>query len=165
MLDRLASLTRLLSRISLAFAATGLVVMTGIISWQVFGRFVLGESPSWSEASALVLMVWYVTIAAAVGVREGFHIRLTALVDALPGPVRKVPEIAAHGVVLAFGVILAVYGSELVVRTWGHDVPALPVPRGFVYLPLPVAGGLIALFSLEHILAALTGRKVEPLWN
>jgi TRAP-type C4-dicarboxylate transport system permease small subunit len=165
MLDALSVLSRQLSRISLGLAAAGLVIMTAIIGWQVFGRFVLGQTPAWSEAGALVLMVWYVTIAAAVGVREGFHIRLTALVDALPEGGRKALDLLAHAVVLGFGAVLAVYGAELVARTWSHAIPSLPVPRGFAYLPLPIAGGLIVLFSIEHMLATLSGRKVEPLWN
>ncbi|MCU0883021.1 MAG: TRAP transporter small permease [Hyphomonadaceae bacterium] len=142
-----AVLTRALSRFSVAFSALGLVAMTAIIGWQVFGRFILGESPAWSEQAALVLMVWYVTIAAAVGVREGFHIRLTALVDALPAPATKVIGIAAHAVVLGFGAMLALYGAELVARTWGHAIPSLPVPRGFAYLPLPIAGAMIGVVA------------------
>jgi TRAP-type C4-dicarboxylate transport system permease small subunit len=165
MLDALSALTRALSRATLALSAAGLVAMTAIIFWQVFARFVLSDSPSWSEAAALTLMVWFVTLAAAVGVREGFHIRLVALVEAMPAPVRKGVEIAAHLIVLGFGAMLAVQGAELVARTWAHAVPSLPITRGFAYLPLPVAGVLVVLFSLEHVLAALAGRKVEPLWN
>ena len=47
------------------FGALGLVVMTAIVGWQVFGRFVLDSSPSWTEQAALVLMIWYVMFAAA----------------------------------------------------------------------------------------------------
>jgi TRAP-type C4-dicarboxylate transport system permease small subunit len=161
----LAKTTAAISRFCVAFSALGLVVMTGIIAWQVFGRFVLGESPAWSEQAALVLMVWYITIAAAVGVREGFHIRMTAITDALPQNVQSVLTVTAHLVVLMFGVMLAIYGAELVNRTWAHGIPSLPVPRGFAYLPLPIAGAMIALFSVEHIIAVLTGKKVVPLWN
>lgn len=165
MMEALSRITAMLSRFSLAFSALGLVAMTAIITWQVFGRFVLGESPAWSEQAALVLMVWYVTIAAAVGVREGFHIRLTAFAEALPPGWQKSVGIASHLVVLGFGAMMAVYGAELVARTWSHSIPSLPVPRGFAYLPLPIAGGLIVLFSFEHVLAALTNRKVVPLWS
>ena len=50
-------------------AAVGLVLMTLIIGWQVFGRYVLNSSPSWSEQASLALMIWYVSLAAAAGVR------------------------------------------------------------------------------------------------
>ena len=41
-------------------AGLGLVLMTVIVGWQVFGRYVLNSSPSWSEQAALTLMIWYV---------------------------------------------------------------------------------------------------------
>jgi TRAP-type C4-dicarboxylate transport system permease small subunit len=165
MIAALAHFTRMLSRVSIALSALGLVAMTAIIAWQVFGRFVLNESPAWSEQAALVLMVWYVTIAAAVGVREGFHIRLTALVDSTPPKMRRSLNVISHLVVFLFGIALAIWGWELVQRTWAHAIPSLPVPRGFAYLPLPIAGGLIALFSFEHILAQLQNREIEPIWK
>ena len=61
------------------FGALGLVVMTAIVGWQVFGRFVLDSSPSWTEQASLVLMIWYVMFAAAAGVYEGFHIRIALI--------------------------------------------------------------------------------------
>lgn len=62
-----------LSRLLIAFGAIGLLAMTAIIGWQVFGRFVLNSSPSWTEQASLILMIWYVMFAAAAGVYEGFH--------------------------------------------------------------------------------------------
>ena len=42
------------------FAGIGLLVMTAIISAQVFARYVLNDSPAWAEQAALLLMIWYV---------------------------------------------------------------------------------------------------------
>jgi TRAP-type C4-dicarboxylate transport system permease small subunit len=164
-MNALSALTRFLSRASLIFSAAGLIAMTAIIGWQVFGRFVLGESPAWSEQAALVLMVWYITIAAAVGVREGFHIRLTALVDSLPPGAARVVDIVAFLAVMAVGAVMALWGAELAAKTWAHAIPSLPLTRGVAYLPIPIAGVLIMLFSLEHILVRLNGKTVEPLWS
>ena len=74
-----------LSRLLIAFGAIGLLAMTAIIGWQVFGRFVLNSSPSWTEQASLILMIWYVMFAAAAGVYEGFHIRIALLEEKL-GP-------------------------------------------------------------------------------
>jgi len=41
----------------------------------------------------------------------------------------------------------------------------LPVPDGIDYVPLIIAGLLIVLFSIEHIVANLQGQVVEPAWN
>jgi TRAP-type C4-dicarboxylate transport system permease small subunit len=158
-------LSRFLSRISLAFSVFGLLAMTGIILWQVFARYVLNAAPAWSEQASLLLMIYFILFAAAVGVREGFHIRLSMVVEALPEPLSRTARILSHCVVGGFGVALCVYGSELVAGVWGHAIPTLGVSRGVAYLPLPIAGGLIAFFSLEQIVGEARGKRIEPLWN
>ena len=137
--------------------AAGLVLMTAIIGWQVFGRFVLGSSPSWAEQAALILMIWYVFFAAAAGVREGFHIRILALQSAVPALIARGMRMLAHLVVAGCGIALAIWGSELVARTWTHVIPTLALPRGAAYLPLPLSGILIALFAFELLLEDAAG--------
>jgi TRAP-type C4-dicarboxylate transport system permease small subunit len=161
----ITALSRVLSRASLAMAGFGLVAMTLIIGWQVFARYVLNAAPAWSEQAALFLLVHFVVFAAAAGVREGFHIRLTMVTDAMPRALAAPTAIVAHLVVGLFGIALAVWGGELVANTWSHTIPTLGLPRGLAYAPLPVAGGLIAFFTLEQILAVARGEEVEPLWS
>jgi len=165
MLDAVAALSRGLSRLFLWFAGLGLIVMTGIIGWQVFARYVLHASPAWAEQASLVLMIWYISLAAAAGVREGFHIRMTAVEDAVSPRLRTLLRLTSHTVVGLIGVAMAVYGMELVRHTWSHAIPTLPIPRGAAYLPIPAAGVLIVFFAAEHILADRLGRKVVPTWN
>ncbi len=154
-MSAIARLLRLASRSLLVIGGIGLTVMTAIIGWQVFARYVLNASPSWSEQASLVLMIWYVSFAAAAGVKEGFHIRISALVNALPDGPRKTIDIGAQLVVALVGVAMAVWGGELIMRTWEHVIPTLGIPRGAAYLPLPISGVLITLFALENILEIL----------
>ncbi|HZF43431.1 MAG TPA: TRAP transporter small permease [Sphingomonadaceae bacterium] len=165
MLNALGAVSRWISRLSLGFAALGLILMVGIITWQVFARYGLQASPAWSEQAALAIMLWYVLIAAAVGVRERFHIALTSVFELLPGGWARFGRMISLVSVLAFGLAAALWGGELVARTWAHDVPTLGVPRGFVYLPLPLSGALVAFFAIEHLLAEAQSKKVEPLWD
>ena len=148
---RLAMFTRRASQLLMAVSAAGLVAMTAIIGWQVFGRYVLNASPSWSEQAALVLMIWYVTLAAAAGVRQGFHIRIAALENAVPPRAARVMRLASHACVAFAGVAMAIWGGALVTRTWSHVMPALGLSRGVAYLGLPFAGALIVLFALERL--------------
>ncbi|WP_114520689.1 TRAP transporter small permease [Altererythrobacter sp. ZODW24] len=130
--------------------AAGLVIMTGIIGWQVFGRFVLNSSPSWSEPAALILMIWYVLFAAAAGVREGFHIRI-ALLENMSSPSRaRIVRLGIHLLVALFGAVLLVFGTELAWLVRGNVIPGLGISRGFAYLPLPFSGLLMMVFALAH---------------
>jgi TRAP-type C4-dicarboxylate transport system permease small subunit len=161
----LDTLSRGVSRIARWFANAGLIVMTAIIAWQVFARYVLNASPAWAEQAALLLMIWYVLFAAAAGVREGFHIRIAVFVDALPERLRRIATVTAYGIVASFGLAMAWWGSEITAATWQHEIPTLGLPRGVAYMPLPVAGVLIAGFSVEHLVAALRGKVVTPTWS
>ena len=165
MLSVLAAVSRWISRLTLVFAATGLVVMTAVIGWQVFARYVLSASPAWAEAASLALMVWFILLAAAVGVREQFHIGMTAATNAMPPALARLSRAFSLLMVGAFGAAMGVWGGELVIRTWDIEIATLGISRGFSYLPLPIAGWLIVFFSIEHLIAEARGGKVEPLWS
>ena len=50
------------------------------MSWQVFGRYVLNDTPTWAESLTLVLVILYVALfGAAVGVRDAGHIGMESL--------------------------------------------------------------------------------------
>lgn len=159
MLERLKRVNAAASAVLLHLSAAGLVLMTAIIGWQVFGRFILNSSPSWAEQAALTLMIWYVFFAAAAGVREGFHIRILALQSALPQRAERLLKLLSHLVVAAGGVALVVWGSELVARTWSHVIPTLELPRGLAYAALPLSGLLMTFFTVELILEDIAGDK------
>lgn len=147
------------------FAGIGLLVMTAIIAMQVFARYVLNASPAWAEQAALLLMIWYVFIAAAAGVREGFHIRIAIFAESLPGRIRHVVLILAHIVVVVFGVAMAYYGVELAQATWQHVIPTLGLSRGYAYVPIALSGVMITGFAIEQLVAEIRSKEVPPLWN
>ena len=139
-----------ISRLLIAFGSAGLLAMTAIVSWQVFGRFVLASSPSWTEQASLILMIWYVMFAAAAGVHEGFHIRIALLEEKLGEKARPIVRIVA-AIIAVLGLVLLVYGLQLCWLVRGNVVPSLGVSRAVAYVPLPVAGLLMTLFALPQI--------------
>ena len=164
MIRILANITRIAADLLIKTAAFGLVLMTVIVGWQVFGRYVLNSTPSWSEQAALTLIIWYVALAAAAGVRQGFHIRIVALEDAVSPNVRKWMQVVSNTLVGLCGAAMFIWGGELVLRTWSHVVPSLGIPRGLTYLGLPISGALMALFAFEQVLERL-GLRAEDAPN
>lgn len=161
MIELFAAAMRGASRVLFVLAGLGLATMTGVIGWQVFARYGLNASPSWSEQAALVLMIWFVCFAAAAGVREGFHIRIAVFAESTPGPWPRRLRCAALVIVALVGAAMTVWGGELVARTWSHVIPTLGLPRGVAYLALPISGALMSLFALERLIEALAGRERE----
>ncbi|MFN3672877.1 MAG: TRAP transporter small permease, partial [Bosea sp. (in: a-proteobacteria)] len=62
-----------LSLIALIAAGIGLVAMTAIVAWTVFGRYILNATPTWGEPVSLFLMLWFILLGGSVGVRELDH--------------------------------------------------------------------------------------------
>ena len=165
MANALSTLSCKVSLFAKWFAGLGLLIMTAIIAVQVFARYVLNDSPAWAEQAALLLMIWYVFIAAAAGVREGFHIRIAIFADNLPPRVHHLVMVTAHVVVVVFGISMAIFGVELAQATWQHVIPTLGISRGYAYVPIALSGVMITGFAIEQLIAELRGTEVNKLWN
>lgn len=146
---------------ALTLSGIGLVLMTAFTGWQVFGRYVLNDSPQWVERLALLLVLYFSFLAGAVGVREESHLGIAFLIDALPPLVRKAAGVAVYAILAAFGVVLAWNGVLLVKETWEVATPILRIPEGATYFAIPLGGALIVSFALELLLRQLVPGKVE----
>lgn len=160
MQDSLKKLARVLGhvgRIALWASGAGLVMMTGFIAWQVFGRFVLNDTPTWTESWSVIIMGWFIFLGAAVGIREGYHLSFDVLLYVLPQKVKEVLYTISDGVVVAFGAGMVIYGYQLAAQTWGTTIPNIGIPGGAAFLALICGGGLMVIFSLERIARRLAG--------
>ena len=165
MREALVRLNERLSRGAIGVAIGCLGLMTLIVLWTVFARYVLGAAPSWSEQAALFIMQWFVMAAAAAGVREGFHIRLSLLDGALSPHAQRGLAVFRNVLIGVFGAAMAVYGGQLAAATWPHAIPSLGIPRGASYLPIVGAGLLIVLFAAERALAARRADGEAASWS
>jgi TRAP-type C4-dicarboxylate transport system permease small subunit len=154
-----------LSKLSLILAVIGLIAVVLCVQWQVIGRYVLNDTPTWAEALALLLVLFVTAFGLAVGVRDAGHIGLESLVVLLPEKWQHRIEILIHFLVGTFGALMVHGGWLWASAKWGEKKPMLPVPDGIDYVPLIIAGVLIVLFSIEHVIALLRGQVVEPAWN
>ena len=150
-----------LATLALWVSGAGLTLMTIIIFWQVFSRYVLNHSPSWTEAFSVLLMGWFIFLGAAVGVRERTHLGFDVLLYFLPSSAKAVLRSISDVVVLAFGAGMIVYGIQLARLTWETVMPSLLLPGGVSFLPVVLGGALVCLFSLERLAGRFAGLPVD----
>ncbi|KQU92368.1 C4-dicarboxylate ABC transporter permease [Mesorhizobium sp. Root695] len=150
-----------LARLALWVSGIGLTLMTAIIFWQVFSRYVLNSSPSWTEPFSVLLMGWFIFLGAAVGVRERTHLGFDVLLYFLPSAAKAVLRSISDVVVLAFGAGMIVYGVQLTRLTWNTVMPSLAFPGGVSFLPVILGGALVCLFSLERLAGRFAGLPVD----
>lgn len=148
------------SRLSLWIAGIGMVAMTLIVGWQVFGRYVLNDSPSWSEPLSLYLMSWFIMLGAAVGVRESVHLGLDIVRYVMPPSVQKAMDLLSLGLIVLFGIGMAYYSTLLAAGTWTARIPVLGWPGGTDFFPMIVGGVMIAIFALERFIDVAIGEEI-----
>ncbi len=140
------------TKVAILIGCIGLVAMTVVVTWQVIGRFILNDSPSWTEPISLLLMLYFVLLVAAVGVRERFHLGLDLFRIIAPPSVCRIMDMLSYVVVGCFGFSMAWYGWDLMASSWYVAIPAIYLPEGLHFMPIFLSGILIVLFSIECLM-------------
>ncbi len=161
----LTRFTAPLARACMFVAVAGLVGIVGVVATQVFGRYVLNDTPVWAESTALVLVLYVTLLGAAVGVRDAGHIGMESLLVLVPERIRNRMELLIHALVATFGAIMSWNGAILAESVAPYKIPTLGISEAFNQAPLVISGALIVLFSIEHIIALLRGEEVVPSWH
>jgi TRAP-type C4-dicarboxylate transport system permease small subunit len=142
----------LVQRGCMVIAGICLVVITIIIPWGVFTRYVLGIGSSWPEPMAVLLMIWFSFMSAAVCYREHLHIGVAVLPNALSGWRRTALGWLVELLMAATNLFVLVYGVRLVEATWHQVIAEFPIVSvGVSYLPVPIGGAVILLFVVERL--------------
>lgn len=128
-------------------------IMLAAIFLQVVMRYVFLRAPPWSEELAVLMFSWATLGGLALGVREGFHVALTLLVDALPALAgdlwKRMIALATAGA----GVYLVWSGLRFLDVTSGSTSAAMEYPIEILNIMAPISGALIALFGIEHAIS------------
>jgi TRAP-type C4-dicarboxylate transport system permease small subunit len=136
-----------------------LVVITIIIPWGVFTRYVLNYGSSWPEPLAVLLMIWFSFTAAALCYREGLHISVRILPSMLQGWARLLVGWAAELAMAGINLFMLLWGVRLVQTTWFQVISDFPIVSvGISYLPVPVGGAITLMFVIERL---WTGRPFQ----
>lgn len=143
-----------LARLSTLFAAIGLFGMVVTQAWQVLARYAINASPSWTEPVTLVCLTSTLAFGAAAGVHARSHFSFPLLVLLLPKSGQRAFVRLSACIVIAVGLLLAVYGLQLGLDGLEVRMAGAPLPQSSAYFPLALGGALMCLFALPHLLSA-----------
>src|SRR6202012_951646 len=105
---------------------TALVLISAIIPWAVFTRYVLNSAASWPEPAAVLLTIVVTFIGAAACYRRRLHMNVSFFVLKFPNPLRMLAELLAELLVATMALFMVVYGEKLVAATWYNSIAAFP---------------------------------------
>lgn len=142
-----------LHRLCVILAGASLVVITIIIPWGVFTRYVLNSASSWPEPAAIVLMIWLSFLSAVVCYREHLHIAVGTIPNMLNGSAKVALGCVIEALMLGANFFLLWFGISLCRSTWYQPLAEFPgISTGISYLPVPIGGLLTTLFIIERFL-------------
>ena len=135
-----------------AIAGAALVLISAVIPWAVYTRYVLNRAASWPEPMAVLLMIVLTFFGAAACYRAGLHMRMSFFVSLLPARPQRVIAFVVELLMALIALFMVDWGAKLVAATWQNsiaDFPSLSV--GVTYLPIPLGGAILFLFVIERL--------------
>lgn len=159
---------RLLARIAgvaIGIAAAALLGLVVVQGWQVFARYVINDSPSWTEPVTLLLLATATSLGAACGVHTNRHFGFFLLHDHVRPGMRRAIDVIVTVVIVAIGAVLAYWGAVLLLDGLEIKAAGAHLPQSIHYLPLSIGGALMVLFALNRLVLAFGPQEplaVEP---
>ncbi|HEV2187570.1 MAG TPA: TRAP transporter small permease [Stellaceae bacterium] len=141
-----------LYRLCAIVAGSALVLITIVVPWGVFTRYVLHSAASWPEPMAILLSVVLTFFGAAMCYRSGIHMRVTVLRDALPPIGQRAVDLIGEALMILISLFMIIWGGRLCAATWHQVIAEFPtLSVGITYLPIPIGGLITLLFIAERL--------------
>jgi TRAP-type C4-dicarboxylate transport system permease small subunit len=140
-----------------------LVLISAVIPWAVYTRYVLNRAASWPEPMAVLLMIVLTFFGAAACYRAGLHMRVSFFVSLLPQRLQQAIALFVEALMALIALFMIVWGIKLVAATWQNsiaDFPSLSV--GVTYLPIPIGGAILLLFVFERLVIGAPPQPARP---
>jgi len=123
---------------------------------QVIVRLVLDSvglnlSVPWSEELSRYFMIWLIFLGAAYACRHAQLIALTVVVENIPAPLRRLANMAAALVCIAFYALLIYVGLAAFRAGFVEMSPVLQFPKAYIYVAMPIGGAVMILNTLAFL--------------
>lgn len=131
-----------------------MAVMVIAVSWQVFSRYVLQASSSFTEEIARFLLIWIGILGAAYIAGQQKHLSIDILAPRLNPKNRVRLKIVINILIILFCLfVLVIGGSNLVYLNYllGQTSAALNIPLGAVYMVIPISGVLVIAYKVNEL--------------
>lgn len=131
-----------------------LFVMSIFIGLQVFMRYVMQNSLSWSEELSRYMYIYMLYLGISYGVRTNRHLRISFIQNLLREKGQKVLSLLSDLLFLAFSVVVVVNSTEvaMLIARLGQVTASTGMPMYVVYMGVPIGFSLVVLRLLQNII-------------
>ena len=156
-------LTKTIDSVLSKFLMFLMALMVLDVTWQIFTRFILQDSSSYTEELARFLLIWIGVLGASYAVRTKVHLGIDVITQKLTENKKRTAEVVVNVLIFLFALIIMVVGGiHLVQITFSLNQisAAMGVKMGYIYLVLPLSGFLIMYYCL-YFIYDLIGKNVQ----
>jgi TRAP-type transport system small permease protein len=150
-----------LERVVTAVTAGILGLLSCVVGWEVFARYVLQSGQFWAEEFCLVAMMWAALLGSAACLWTDSHVRVTIILSLFPPKLRRWILTLTDAIILWFAFMIFKESLFLIQRTMGGQMSALRIPIGTTYYVLPLSAFLMFLFTVVRAVRRFTSHEQD----
>lgn len=138
--------------ISAGIASVALVLISAVIPWGVYTRYIMNHAAGWPEPASVLLAIVLTFFGAAACYRANLHMRVVVVQAMMPPAVEKAMAVLSELLVGALSLFMVYWGIGLCEATWNQTIDEFPFLRvGITYLPIPIGSAITVCFVLERL--------------
>ena len=162
MRECLSFIKKWMTRLLAGIATVLLSIMTLLVLYQVFTRYILNNPAAFTEELVRYFLIWTGFIGAAYAFSTREHMSLTLIRDKFTGKAHTALLVVIDGLILLMAIfVFTIGGFKLAVSASREFSALLGIPRSLVYSIAPISGVFIVLARIINIYEDVTGEKVE----
>ena len=128
-----------------------MIIQIVAVSIVVFGRTVLSKTPGWGEETALLGMVWFSMLSAALAVRNDKHIRITLIEQVLSKKANKILDFSVFILIILYSLFLIIIGVRYTAMSIPTVMSGIGISMGFIAASVPATGLSILILTIGKV--------------
>ena len=149
----------------LKLAGWGTIFFMGVIAvvipYEVFGRYVIKSMSVWSGEVSTFSLAWATMLGGAVGLRKGYQVAMTAVLEAVPLSAARAIKGAGLLFMLSFLAVMTWFGGVQTLINFDQTSPAMGIRMGYPYACIPIGFFIMLMLTVEETLAFLGAKAPE----
>lgn len=152
----------MLARGEEVFLAASHGIVAALVIAAVFFRYVMSDPLIWSEEFIVIVFTWMIFIGLSSGFRMRMHLRVDALLVALPEKLRAICGLVAVAVTMIVLVGLIWFGASLTMTMLHSPTPMMRISSAWALSAVPIGALLSCIHILRHAISDGLG---QTLWT
>lgn len=132
-----------------------MLLVTVVVTWQVFSRYVLNAPSSFTEELARFLLIWITLLGCVYAYRHNSHLGLDMVYTQANEKYKKLMYYVIHACVAFFALSVMIIGGYALMNMTdqlGQSSPVMGIGISYVYMVIPISGALILVYAVQAVL-------------